>query len=193
MGWGIQMLREDARRKGLREASDRLEAAWANVRSQPAHVPYDAHPAIADPALPSYVRDWFAHREPGDYWNEQDISTRIDRINVPALHMAGWYDTYLEGSIAGLSSRCATARAGRSSRGENQYLIAGPWMHIPWGDRAGDTSFGEAANLPIDEILLRWFNHWLKDSGEFAGEKRVRYFLLGRNEWRTAEEWPVRS
>ncbi len=37
-------------------------------------------------------------------------------------------------------------------------------MHIPWGDRAGDANFGEAANLNTDEILLRWFNHWLKDS-----------------------------
>ena len=80
LAWGIQMLREDARRKGLREASDRLEAAWANIRAQAAHVPYATHPAIADPALPSYVRDWFTHREPGEYWSALDISTRIDRI-----------------------------------------------------------------------------------------------------------------
>ena len=191
LGWGIQMLREDARRNGLREASDRLEEAWINVRSQPTHVPCDAHPAIADPVLPSYVRDWFANREPGAYWNELDISTRIDRIHVPALHLAGWYDTYLEGSIAGYLA--LRSGAGSEFARENQYLIAGPWIHIPWGDRAGDTSFGEAANLATDEILLRWFNHWLKDSGEFAGEKRVRYFLLGRNEWRTAEEWPVEA
>src|SRR5208337_3106297 len=46
LGWGIQMLREDARRLGLREASDRLEAAWANVRAQATHVPYAEHPAI---------------------------------------------------------------------------------------------------------------------------------------------------
>ena len=39
-------------------------------------------------------------------------------------------------------------------------------------------------------FLLRWFNHWLKDSGEFADEPRIRYFALGANEWRTAEEWP---
>src|SRR5271169_5135307 len=32
MGWGIQMLREDVRRLGLREASSALEAAWVNVR-----------------------------------------------------------------------------------------------------------------------------------------------------------------
>jgi uncharacterized protein len=189
LGWGIQMLREDARRRGWREASDRLEVAWANVRAQAALVPYAEHPAIADAALPSYVRDWFSHREPGEYWSAMDIGTRVDRIRVPALHIAGWFDTYLEGSIAGYVALRNGAGSGFAR--ENQYLIAGPWVHIPWGDRAGDASFGEAANLCTDEILLRWFNHWLKDSAEFEDEPRVKYFAMGPNEWRSAKEWPV--
>ena len=61
-------------------------------------------------------------------------------------------------------------------------------MHIPWGDRVGEVNLGEAANLNTDEILLRWFNHWLKDSGDFNGEPRIRYFSLGPNEWRSAED-----
>jgi uncharacterized protein len=189
MGWGIQMLREDARRMGLREASDRLEAAWGNVRAQAAFVPYANHAAIADPALPAYVRDWFAHRVAGEYWSEQDVSTRIGRINVPALHVAGWYDMFLDGSIAGYLAlrRSAASEFAR----EHQYLIAGPWVHIPWGDRVGDANLGEAANLGTDGILLRWFDHWLKDSGGFANEPRIRYFALGRNEWREASEWPA--
>jgi uncharacterized protein len=191
LGWGIQMLREDARRKGLREASNKLEAAWANIRSQAVHAPYAAHPAIADSALPGYVRNWLSHREPGDYWTGQDISTRYDRILIPALHMAGWFDTYLEGSIAGYVA--LRNRAGSKFARDNQYLIAGPWVHIPWGDRAGEVDFGEAANLNTDEILLRWFNHWLKDSHEFESEPRVRYFVLGRNEWRSADIWPVET
>ena len=47
--------------------------------------------------------------------------------------------------------------------------------------------------LVYDAILLRWFNHWLKDAGEFGGEPRIRYFALGPNEWRSAEEWPVEA
>jgi putative CocE/NonD family hydrolase len=188
LGWGIQMLREDARRIGLRKASDKLEEAWANIRTQAAHVPYATHPAIVDPALPSYVRDWFSHREPGAYWTAQDIGSRLDRILVPGFHLAGWFDTYLDGSIAGyLALRTG---AGSDFARENQYLLAGPWMHIPWGDRAGDMNLGAAANLPTDEILLRWFNHWLKDSGEFGSEPRIRYFSLGPNDWRSASEWP---
>jgi putative CocE/NonD family hydrolase len=188
LGWGIQMLREDARRLGLREASNKLESAWANIRAQSSVVPYATHPAITDPQLPSYVRDWFAHREEGSYWADLDTSTRVDQIQVPALHIAGWFDTYLEGSIAGYLA--LLHGAGTEFARTNQYLIAGPWVHIPWGDRAGDANFGDAANLDTDAILLRWFNHWLKDSGDFANEPHVRHFALGPNQWRSHDAWP---
>jgi putative CocE/NonD family hydrolase len=192
LGWGIQMLREDARRRGLREASDRLEAAWVNVRAQAAAVPYGEHPAIADPALPGYVRDWMSHRvADGDgqsFWSELDISTRLDKICVPSLHISGWYDTYLEGSIAAYLA--LRHHAGTAFARENQYLLAGPWVHIPWGDRVGDQNLGAEANLDTDELLLRWFNHWLKDTEEFAEEPRVRHFALGVNQWKALEEWP---
>ena len=188
LGWGIQMLREDARRKGLREASDKLEAAWTNIRSQSAVAPYLLHPALAEAELPGYVRDWMTHREPSEYWTEQDISTRLARICVPALHISGWFDTYLEGSIAGYVA--LHDHAGTEFARNNQYLLAGPWVHIPWGNRAGEANFGEAANLNTDEVLLRWFDHWLKDAGTWNEEPRIRYFSLGSNEWRTAQEWP---
>jgi putative CocE/NonD family hydrolase len=182
LGWGLQMLKEDAQRLGLREASDRLEAAWANLPAQAKVVPYASHPAIADAALPSYVRDWFAHDAPGAYWSAMDVSTRADKIAVPALHVSGWYDTYLEGSVAGfelLRERAAAKDA--------QYLLAGPWVHIPWGDRVGETALGEAALMDTDALLLRWFDHWLKDAGTWADEPRVRQFALGANAWCASE------
>ncbi len=195
MGWGIQMLREDARRLGLRDANDRLEEAWTNVRAQALFAPYGEHPAITNPELPSYVRDWMAHREPDArgfaYWGELDISVQLAKIEVPALHISGWYDTYLEGSIAGYVA--LRQYAGTSFARENQYLLAGPWVHIPWGDRVGDANLGPAANFDTDALLLRWFNHWLKDSGEFTDEPRVRHFALGANEWHEASDWPTEA
>ena len=119
---------------------------------------------------------------------ELDISTRYSKIAIPALHISGWYDTYLEGSIAGylaLRKQAATAFARR-----HQYLLAGPWVHIPWGDRLGDQNLGPAANLDTDAHLLRWFNHWLKDSEEFDDEPAVRHFALGSNQWHVTNEWP---
>ncbi len=187
LGWGLQMLKEDARRLGLRQASDRLERAWQNLPAQLLETPYGAHPAIQSEGLPQYVIDWFQHDQPGEYWGKLDISTKMNRVRVPALHLSGWYDTYLAGSIAGFEAACAECAP---EVREQQYLVAGPWVHIPWGDRIGPTYLGPEANLDTDSLLLRWFNHWLKDTGEFTVEPRVRHFALNENHWHEAEAWP---
>ncbi len=191
LGWGLQMLKADARRLKLREASDRLEQAWANLAAQTSTMPFRDHPALLAVGLPRYVLDWFDHPDAGEYWSGLDISQSFELIRVPALHISGWYDTYLSGTIAAFLA--LTLRAGGPVARNNQYLIAGPWVHIPWGDRAGSSDFGPEANLDTDTILLRWFNHWLKGSGDFAREPRIRHFVLGENRWRHATEFPLEA
>jgi hypothetical protein len=151
------------------------------------HLPYGEHPAITDPALPSYVRDWFAHSGPGEYWSAMDVSQRAHHIEVPALHVSGWYDTYLEASIRGFD--LLRRSAGSEHARQHQYLLAGPWVHIPWSDRAGEGSFGSEALFDTDSLLLRWFDHWLKDAGTWSAEPRVRHFVLGLNTWQVADDW----
>ncbi|MDE3104940.1 MAG: CocE/NonD family hydrolase [Acidobacteriota bacterium] len=177
LGWGIQMLRADARRLQLDEAHTQLEAAWQSVRTQPQAAPYGAIAALSDARLPTYLHDWMSHAEPGEYWAQLDISTQLDRIQVPALHVAGWYDFYLQGTWDGFHALCKQA-ATQEAR-EHQYLLAGPWVHIPWAQRVGDADLGAEAAYDTDRLLLRWFNHWLKGSGEFVGEPRIRHFALG--------------
>jgi putative CocE/NonD family hydrolase len=191
LGWGLQMLKGDARRLKLSEASDRLENAWANLPAQTSVLPFRAHPAIQGEGLPQYVLDWFDHDEPGDYWSSMDVSRSFQKIAVPALHVSGWYDMFLHGSMDGFVA--LTNHAAGSLARENQYLIAGPWIHIPWGDRIGSADLSPEALIDTDAILLRWFNHWLKDSGEFTGEPKIRHFVLGENRWRQAAAWPGRA
>jgi uncharacterized protein len=191
LGWGLQMMKADARRKQLREASNRLELAWANLPAQYAYLPFREHPALQGLDLPEYVLDWFDHDQPGEYWASLDVSQSLERIRVPALHISGWYDTYLQGSIDGfLKLRC---QAGTAFARQHQYLIAGPWLHIPWGDRIGAAELGPEALLDTDALLLRWFNHWLKDSGEFGEQPHIRHFVLGENRWRDAESFPAET
>ena len=185
LGWGLQMLKADARRRKLRKASDRLERAWAELATQTTVSPVRDHPALHGEGVPGYVLDWFDHAQPSYYWTSLDVSQSLHRIHVPALHFAGWYDTYLEGSIQGFKALCTNADSDYARK--HQYLIAGPWQHIPWGDRIGAADFGREALLDTDAIMLRWFNHWLKDSQEFAGEPRIRHFVLGENSWRQAD------
>ncbi len=182
LGWGLQLLKEDARRKKLRDASDRLEHAWANLASQTSALPVRAHPALHGEGLPTYVLDWLDHDSPGEYWSALDVSQSLEKIRVPALHISGWYDMFLRGSVDGFLALCTSA--GSDLARKNQYLLAGPWVHIPWGDRIGTGDFGPEALIDTDTILLRWFDQWLKDAGTFEGEPRVRHFVLGENRWR---------
>jgi uncharacterized protein len=182
IGWGIQMLREDARRRQLTPVSAELEAAWVQARQPAFFAPYGELPVLAHKGLPSYVRDWIEHRSRDDYWSALDIRDRVASLRLPALHLSGWYDLFLRGSVAGF-------RAFSAAGVPHQYLIAGPWLHIPWGDRVGDMSLGEAARFDTNKLLLRWFNHWLKGTDDFAGEPVVRHFVLGANCWTASDVW----
>jgi putative CocE/NonD family hydrolase len=191
LGWGLQLLKVDARRKELREASDKLEQAWAQLPSQTSVLPIRAHPALHGEDLPSYVLDWLDHDAPGEYWTALDVSRRLDKIRIPALHISGWYDIFGRGSVEGFLA--LRKSAGSEFAREHQYLLAGPWVHIPWGDRIGAADFGHEALIDTDTILLRWFDHWLKDSGTFGGEPHVCHFVLGENRWREAETFPAEA
>jgi len=167
LGWGLQMLKEDARRRGLHEASDVLERAWSNLPAQFLETPYAGHEVFGLDGLPTYLRDWIEHDEPGEYWQAMGVSQSLAKIRIPALHVSGWYDMFLRGSVDGFNAMRAYV--------EHQYLLAGPWMHIPWGDRIGPLALGAEANLDTDALLLRWFNHWLKGTGEAKWHAASRF------------------
>jgi putative CocE/NonD family hydrolase len=190
LGWGLQMLKEDARRLGLHETSAMLERAWSNLPANFLETPYARHPILQQPGLPTYLNDWIEHDAPGPYWEALDISTKMSRIAIPALHLSGWYDTYLAGSVDGFLAAC---REASPEARDHQYLVAGPWQHIPWGQRIGSHDFGAASNLDTDALHLRFFNHFLKGTGEFAHEPRIRHFALNQNQWHTAPAWPLHS
>src|ERR1700738_1044464 len=84
------------------------------------------------------------------------------------------------------------ASAGSKRPRENQQLVGGPWLHLPWGRNVGALDFGAQADNPIDQLQLRWFDYWLKgiDNG-VDREPKVRLFGIGANKWRTADAWPI--
>jgi predicted acyl esterase len=187
LGWGLQMLKADARRLKLHEASAQLERAWADLPAQFLETPYARHPCLRSEGLPTYVADWLEHDTPSDFWASLDISRKMPQIIIPALHLSGWFDPYLAGSIDGFLAAC---REAAPEARPHQYLVAGPWQHIPWGQRIGSHNFGPEANLDTDALHLRFFNHFLKNSGEFTHQPRIRHFSLNENRWHTANAWP---
>ncbi len=189
VGWATQMLRGDAHRMGLEEPARALDAAWASPGAHLHAAPYAGIAHLVAEGLPGYFADWVRHDEPGPYWERQDISGRWDALDVPALHLVGWHDLYLHGGMQ-LFEEMSRARGGA---GRDQHLVAGPWVHIPWGSQAGEVDHGPEAMLDTDGLLLRWFDHWLKDAGTFAGEPAARLFAMGENRWHALGAWPGRG
>ncbi len=124
-------------------------------------------------------------------WKQIRFDDRYDQIDVPCLHVTGWYDMEdLLGAFHHYEHMTA-----HSPAADDQYLLVGPWSHV--GTRFpsrqyGGVDFGQDAAMDMNAEHLRWFDHWLKGSGDGLDEVApVRVFEPGRNSWREASSWPL--
>jgi putative CocE/NonD family hydrolase len=142
-------------------------------------------------ALAPYFLDWLAHPDYDDYWKRLTIEARYPDIRVPALNIAAWYDIFLGGSLrnyGGLKSRAATAEARRG-----QQLLVTIGGHAGGGRKIGEVDFGpEAAKFDEGDVTLRWYDFLFKGAqNDFANGKRVKLFVMGLNQWRDEDDWPL--
>ena len=135
-----------------------------------------------------WLRGMVTHPFLDGFWTRQHASERVKGLDLPVQHIVGYYDFLCKETVASfqrMRKYSATERARA-----NQQLILGPWDHGTVGKSVvAGFDFGAAAKMDVVEENLRWFDRFLKgpDSAPFPP---VRYFVLGRNEWRTAPDWP---
>ena len=134
-----------------------------------------------------------AHPDADAYWDPGDIESRHDKFRVPAFHLTGWYDTLLTGTLrnfAGLRANAATDEARRFQR-----IVIGPWTHARptrASTTIGNVDFGPDAGFDADGAMLAWFDHWLNKGSRAAVDTApVRLFVMGANQWRDEQEWPL--
>jgi len=117
-------------------------------------------------------------------------------VAVPTLTVAGWFDSFLQGS---LDNYVADRSAGMPAA-----LIVGPWSHDNQTSRVGDTDFGisaDAAAMDAGRSLLDreldWLDLYLKPElpvrSPPTSEPPVLLFVMGANQWRRLSAWPPES
>lgn len=149
------------------------------------HLPLNEFPGLAEHA--PYFYDWVEQSTDGPYWQEHSPHEDYDAIEVPGLHVAGWYDTFLEGTLR-------TYTQLRESSDQPQRLLIYPWWHVLWGSDIGEASFGEEARNDFDREQIHWLKRWLTESQETAAAgPPVKLFVMGANTWREAIQWPPTS
>ena len=146
---------------------------------------------VSTPALAPYYLDWLAHPAYDDYWKRWSIEEHYGDVRVPALHIAAWYDIFLGGSLRNYLGLKAGAATEEARKGQRLRVVIGG--HAGDGRKIGELDFGpEAEKHNEDDVILRWYDFLLKGvENEFATGKRVRIFVMGLNQWRDEEEWPL--
>jgi putative CocE/NonD family hydrolase len=148
-----------------------------------------------NPAVAPWYFDWIRHSTRDDFWRRFSIRDRYASVKVPVLDFEGWYDAFLDGGIENFTGM--VTRGGTAQARDNQRLIIGPWDHVDWGrpDSAPAPllkDIGPVANSPVNEMMLAWFDHFLKgQKNDVAGKPRVDYFVMGANTWKAATSWPL--
>ena len=195
--WAMGLAQSAARNRHDDTTATALEAARADMTHWLAFRPYRSLPPLQpeNPAVASWYFDWIAHSTRDGFWKQWSVRDRYKSIGVPVLDIEGWYDAFLPGGIenfTGMAARAATpdARA-------NQRLVIGPWDHLAWGRTTSTPApilkdIGPAGNSPVNELMLAWFDHFLKgEDNAVSGTPRVDYFLMGANTWKSAPTWPL--
>lgn len=136
-------------------------------------------------------QNFLSHNVPDAFWAKICVNQRMSEIDIPALIVTGWYDTYLQGAIDDFGRM---ANSPVHSHNRFSCLIVGPWAHNPTQKFAG-IDYGIEADFNLQLIhTLKWCDYWLKDEKEALKDfPKVKYFMMGSNEWREAAEWPPRN
>jgi predicted acyl esterase len=127
------------------------------------------------------------------------IGPHYSNVSVYGIHVGGWYDHFLQGTIDGYIGYddLGTIRA----QG-HQKLVMGPWTHGSiYGGQQGELIY--PGNSNGFDLLLDWemeiFDEALLDIPTDWTGARVAYYLMGDvdvdsdnwNYWRYAYDWPL--
>ncbi len=175
LSWAIQLATETAKLKGDETTYQELLKLGQNL---PLYDKIASNPDIFKKLAPdSFYHQWLENDQPGEYW--QNLSPNLTNVDLPMLHIGGWFDTYLRGNLRLYEEMSAKSKY-------RQQLIIGHWSHLPWGRKVGNINYGLEGQSFIDKFQIRWFDHLLKnqDTGLLA-ENHVLLFEMNSNKWRS--------
>lgn len=120
-------------------------------------------------------------------------------ISVRGIHVGGWYDHFLQGTIDGYIGYDDNST--EIAKG-HQKMVIGPWTHVNlWSTKQGELTYPKNS-LGFDLVFL-WeqeiFDEALLGIPANWNSERVAYYLMGDvdtpsddwNYWRYAYDWPL--
>jgi putative CocE/NonD family hydrolase len=144
-------------------------------------LPTGTDPVIARHDLPNLAAP--------DSMAAADVVPHQLTVTVPSLHVAGWYDLFIQATIDNYAAAAQRTPA---------KLVVGPWNHIGQASLQGDINFGLAGNghaidyeTSILDLTFDWLHAWLVSGAPPDDDLPVKIYVMGANEWRSEVEWPL--
>src|ERR1700731_2614609 len=154
-----------------------------------------SYPVLEPPSaegVAPYFTDWLAHPNFDEYWKQLSIEDHYAQIQVPVYGMGAWYDIFLGGTLKNYVRLKTEAGTEVARKGQRLVVSVGGHAGGSSTGKVGAVEFGSKLPADGDEAMLRWYDWLLK--GEANGvekEKAVKIFVMGKNEWREEEDWPL--
>ena len=192
--WANLLALDTASRNGSITDLEELSSSLGSASNWFWSTPLKNYPPLTNKPA-KYFFDWLEHPTYDEYWKRWSIDEQYQSIDVPALHIAGWYDIFLTGSVKNF---CGIKRLGASENTRSkQKLLIGPWTHMPWSP-VGNTGKTKPSTIEIDNWTIRWFDEILKNKNTGVLDSPVTIFpvngsQIDLDDWTSAkpkvEKW----
>src|SRR5581483_3927883 len=141
--------------------------------------------------LPTW-NDFIEHPKYDDFWKRQAFAPWLNRVTVPTLNVAGWWDQedfYGPLKIYELLEKHDT--------NHQNFLVVGPWNHGGWsrgeGRKLGRIDFASATGEYYRRnVLTPFLAYHLKGKGTINLPEALT-FRTGTNEWVRHDTWPPKE
>jgi putative CocE/NonD family hydrolase len=119
------------------------------------------------------------------FWKDISVREHLKDIHIPVYSVGGWYDNYVESDLDAFTIL--------SKHNHSDRILIGPWPHV-FSANFPNVNFGKDSLVSLRPEELKWFDRWLKGNGVTKNsglEHPVRIFVMGVNQWRDEDEWPL--
>src|SRR5262249_52030398 len=136
--------------------------------------------------------DFVAHPNYDDFWKKQSLAPHLQRVTVPTLNVAGWWDQ--EDFYGPLE---IYKRLEKHDNNNRSFLVVGPWNHGGWarGDCAslGRIKFDSATGKYFRSQVQAPFFAWHLKDLKSRDLPEALTFQTGSNHWVSTDRWPPRD
>jgi len=141
----------------------------------------------------NFTKKLFEHPAYDSYWQEQALDRILAKrpLTVPTMTVVGRWD---QEDIYGAYATYAAVEP-KDTQNKLNSLVVGPWRHSGVnyeGSSLGALKFsGDTAQQFRREVMLPFFNQYLKDGAPAFDTPPVWSYQTGANRWRRLEQWPL--